>query len=146
MKFNFFTFFILFLYSLNGFSQEWKDTYTSALSSAKVENKPIVLVFSGSDWCAPCIKLDKDIWQSDIFDNYAQENYILYRADFPRKKSNKLAKDLEKQNKKLADLYNPNGHFPLVVVLNKDEKILGKTGYKKLAPNEYVSHLNSFIK
>ncbi|MRI02080.1 thioredoxin fold domain-containing protein [Kriegella sp. EG-1] len=146
MKIKYCTFFVLVFSALNGFSQEWKDSYTTALSCAKDQNKPIILVFSGSDWCAPCIKLDKEIWQSEIFNSYAHENYILYRADFPRKKSNKLAKELETQNKSLAALYNPNGHFPLVVVLNKDEKVLGKTGYKKLAPNKYVSHLNSFIK
>ena len=146
MKIKYVALFALVLYTVNGFSQEWKDNYTSVVRCAKDEDKPIILVFSGSDWCAPCIKLDKEIWQSKEFDSYASKNYILYRADFPRKKSNKLPKDLEDQNKSLADSYNPNGHFPLVVVLNKDGKILGKTGYKKSTPNEYISHLNSFIK
>jgi hypothetical protein len=42
-------------------------------------------VFSGSDWCAPCIKLDKSIWQSTEFKEYAASNLILERADFPKK-------------------------------------------------------------
>ena len=128
------------------FSQEWQASYSEALACAKDQDKPIILVFSGSDWCAPCIRLDKEIWQSAEFKSYAKENLILYRADFPRKKSNKLAQELEKQNKALAESFNPKGHFPLVVLLSKGEKVLGQTAYKKIAPAEYVSHLNSFLK
>lgn len=131
--------------SFSAFGQEWQVSYSEALSCAKDQNKPIILVFSGSDWCAPCIKLDREIWQSEEFKKYADKNYILYKADFPRKKNNKLAEELEKQNKALADLYNPKGHFPLVVVLDKNEKMAGQTAYKKLSPTEYVSHLNSFL-
>ncbi len=126
--------------------QEWQVSYSEALSCAEHQNKPIILVFSGSDWCAPCIKLDKEIWQSTEFKSYAKENYILYKADFPRKKSNKLDQRLETQNKALAESFNPKGHFPLVVVLSKSEKVLGQTAYKKIIPTEYISHLNSFLK
>lgn len=126
--------------------QEWQVSYSEALSCAKDQNKPIILVFSGSDWCAPCIKLDKEIWRSTEFKSYAKENYILYKADFPRKKSNKLDQRLETQNKALAESFNPKGHFPLVVVLSKSEKVLGQTVYEKITPTEYISHLNSFLK
>jgi len=128
------------------FGQEWQTSYSEALSCAKDQNKPIILVFSGSDWCAPCIKLDKEIWQSTEFKSYSKENYILYKADFPRKKSNKLAASIERQNKSLAESFNPKGYFPLVVVLSKNEKLHGQTAYKKIAPDEYITHLNSFLK
>lgn len=128
------------------FGQEWQRSYAEALSCAKDQDKPIILVFSGSDWCAPCIRLDKEIWQSEEFKAHSKANYILYKADFPRKKSNRLAQQLEEQNKGLADSFNPKGHFPLVVVLSKNEKVLGQTAYKKITPSEYVSHLNSFLK
>jgi len=57
-----------------------------------------------------------------------------------------LNQELENQNKSLAKSFNPKGHFPLVVVLSKKEKVLGQTAYKKIAPAEYVLHLNSFLK
>lgn len=146
MKMRYFTFFVFAICSLNVFGQEWQLSYSEALSCAEDQNKPIILVFSGSDWCAPCIRLDKEIWQSEEFKTFSKENYILYKADFPRKKSNKLALELENQNKALAESFNPKGHFPLVVVLSKTEKVLGQTAYKKISPSEYVSHLNSFLK
>ncbi|MBM1106305.1 thioredoxin family protein [Aurantibacter crassamenti] len=146
MRIHYFAFLVFAICSVNGFCQEWQANYATALAEANEQNKPLLLVFSGSDWCAPCIKLDKEIWKSEEFIANSKLNYILYRADFPRKKANKLPKDLEKQNKALADSYNPNGHFPLVVILSNKEKVLGQTGYKKVEPAAYISHLNSFLK
>ena len=127
-------------------AQDWKESYVEATNKAKEENKSIILVFSGSDWCAPCIKLDKEIWQSDEFKAYANQNVVLYKADFPRKKENRLKDQLEQQNKELADRYNPKGYFPLVLVLDTNGNILGETGYQKTSPKAYITLLNSFGK
>ena len=135
-----------FLFSISTFSQDWQNSYVKAVSLAKEEHKPIILVFAGSDWCAPCIKLNDTIWQSDDFKAYAEENYILYKADFPRKKANKLSQDKISENSTLADTFNPRGHFPLVVVLDSNEKVMGTLGYRKILPKEYIELLNSFIK
>lgn len=137
---------VLLLFSAVVFTQDWQPTYAEALTCAKKNNKPLILVFSGSDWCAPCIKLDRAIWKSEDFKAYSKENYVLYRADFPRKKNNQLSKELSEQNSELADRFNSKGYFPLVVILNADEKQLGTTGYKKTVPKEYISLLNTFIK
>lgn len=137
--------FIAVLLSVTVTAQEWQTNYAEAVVFAKDQDKPIILVFSGSDWCAPCIKLDREIWQSEEFTKYAKQNYILYRADFPRKKINKLAEEVTLQNKTLAELFNPKGHFPFVVVLDNNEKILGQTAYKKVSPTEYISQLNLFL-
>ncbi|WP_291373023.1 thioredoxin family protein [Cyclobacterium sp.] len=125
-------------------AQEWQLDLKDAQKLALETDRKIVLVFSGSDWCAPCIKLDKEIWQSSEFQTYARENYVMLRADFPRKKANQLSEEQAIKNGKLAEKYNPNGYFPLVVVLDKKAGVLGETGYKKMSPNEYISHLNSF--
>jgi len=127
------------------FAQGWQLDLNEAQKKAQSENKPIILVFSGSDWCGPCIKLDKQIWKSQEFIDYANENYILLRADFPRKKDNKLTEQQQKKNYQLAEKYNTEGYFPLVIVMDKNLVILGKTGYKQMTPTEYIDHLNSFI-
>ncbi len=137
---------LFFFFSVCTFAQDWKETYAEAVASSLDENKPIILVFAGSDWCAPCIKLDRSIWQSDEFKSYSKENYVLYKADFPRKKANRLSDHLTEQNATLADRYNPQGHFPLVIVLNHEEKVLGKLGYKKATPENYISLLNNCLK
>ena len=109
-------------------------------------NQNIVLVFQGSDWCAPCIKLDREIWNTEEFRNYANDNYVMLRADFPKKKKNALTEDQQEKNNKLAEMYNKNGHFPFVVILDSNGKVIGETGYLKISPKEYIAHINSFIK
>ena len=129
-----------------GYSQEWKTNFEVTKTEANNQNKNILLVFSGSDWCGPCIKLDRDIWKSAEFMEYAKNNLILERADFPKKKQNQLSPEIKKQNQSLAEKYNKDGMFPLVVVLDKNGKVFGKTGYKNVSPTEYISLLKSFIK
>ncbi len=67
-------------------AQEWQATFSEAVSTSVKVQKPIILVFSGSDWCASCMKLERSIWESKEFIAYSKENYVLYRADFPQKK------------------------------------------------------------
>jgi len=124
-------------------AQEWQSDIETAIKLAKEKQQKVVLVFSGSDWCAPCIKLDKEIWQSDYFKQYAKDHFVMLRADFPRKKDNKLSKEQTEKNKSLAEKYNSQGFFPFVVVINADKKVLGTTGYKKTSPQEYVKILES---
>ncbi len=127
-------------------AQEWQPSYAEAIAGAKEQGKSILLVFAGSDWCAPCIMLDATIWQSDVFRSYAKENYVLYKADFPRKKANRLSEAVAERNSALAEKFNPNGHFPLVLLLDSHENVLGETGYLKSTPEAYIERLKSFIK
>ena len=126
-------------------AQDWQVSYGQAVESARAGNKHLLVVFAGSDWCAPCIKLDKKVWRSDVFRNHAREHYVLYKADFPRRKKNKLPEAIGNQNKMLAEEYNTQGHFPLVVLLDAEGKVLGRTGYRKGTPANYVEHLKSFV-
>ena len=135
-------FLLLIFFTVN--AQEWVSNFETAKEIASKENKKIILVFQGSDWCAPCIKLDKEIWSTPDFKNYAKEHFVLVKADFPRKKKNKLSEVNIANNKKLMELYNKNGYFPFVVIFDKNAKTLGNTGYKKTTPSEYIKILTSF--
>ena len=138
--------FLFFILSLNAFAQNWITDFSEAKQIASDENKTIVLVFQGSDWCAPCIKLDREIWSTDEFKEYAKKHYVMLQADFPRSKKNKLSKEQQEKNNKLAEKYNKNGYFPFVVVLDKNGKVLEETGYFKTTPQGYIEQLNSSLK
>ncbi len=124
-------------------SQDWVYDFDKAKGIAKKDNKIIVLVFQGSDWCSPCIKLDRNIWQNNEFNKIAKENFVMLLADFPRKKKNKLSNIQQEKNTVLAEMFNKNGFFPLVVVIDKNGVVLGRTGFKKLTPVEYADFLLS---
>ncbi|MCI2228959.1 thioredoxin family protein [Polaribacter sp. MSW13] len=127
-------------------AQEWQTDINVAKEIAVKGSKPIILVFQGSDWCAPCIKLDREIWSTKTFKKYAKENYVLLKADFPRKKKNALSEEQTKSNALLAEKYNKQGFFPFVVVLNSNGKVLGESSYKKTTPENYIKELNAFTK
>ena len=137
-------FLILIIVTSNMIGQDWQTDFDTSKEIASKEDKPIVLVFQGSDWCAPCIKLEREIWSSDEFITYSKTNFVMLLADFPRKKKNALDSKQQDHNNRLAEKYNKNGYFPYVVILDKDGKALGATDYKKVSPTEYISILESF--
>ncbi len=141
------SFVILFLLSSTAiFAQDWTTNFEEAKILASKKNQNIVLVFQGSDWCGPCIKLDREIWSTDIFKEFSKSHFVMLKADFPRKKANQLDSEQIQRNTLLAEKYNPSGYFPFVVVLNSDGKVLGETGYKKVTPTEYIAQLKAFEK
>lgn len=143
MKFKFLLVLTL-VFSFQSFSQDWITNFDEAKKTATKNNQKIILVFQGSDWCAPCIKLEKEIWNTTEFQELNRDHFVMLKADFPRKKKNLLSKDQQIHNNKLAELFNPNGYFPLVVVLDQNGKALGKLGYEKMAPSKYFKKLTSF--
>jgi len=133
---------IVFILSLNTArlsAQDWRTDWDIAKVEAEQANKKLILVFSGSDWCIPCIKLEKEIWESLSFTQYAEQYYVLFRADFPKRKKNKLPETIQKLNDRLASEYNSKGYFPLVVVLDAKGKVKGQLGYEKLTPEAYIA-------
>jgi len=134
------------LVTVGCYAQEWQNDFAKAKEIASKADKPIILVFQGSDWCAPCIKLDREVWSTEAFKKYASEHYVMLKADFPRKKKNALSEKQTTANAKLAEMYNKNGVFPFVVVLDANGKVLGETSYKKTTPENYIKELNAFTK
>ncbi len=134
--------FILFSTLLTGVT--WLGNFKTAKEEAAKSHKLIVINFSGSDWCAPCIRLRKEILESATFTNYAESHLVLVRADFPRQKKNQLSKDQVKLNEALADQYNPNGIFPYTLIVDEHGKVLKSwDGYPNETPQQFVDQIKS---
>jgi thioredoxin-related protein len=136
--------FLAFVFLLNN-QIEWNTDFEKAKIEAARSHKLILLNFSGSDWCGPCIRMKEEIFDSDVFEKYAEQNLILVRADFPRLKKNQLSKEQTKQNEKLADKYDPGGKFPFTILLDESGKILKEwEGYPDESPDKFVMEVNAF--
>jgi thioredoxin-related protein len=123
---------------------QWLTDIKVAKAEAGQSNKLILVNFSGSDWCGPCIRLHKDIFESAAFENYATATLVLVNADFPRLKKNQLSKDQVKRNEALADVYNPQGTFPLTLLLDASGKVLKKwEGYPDESPEKFIGEINA---
>lgn len=102
-----------------------QNRFENAKKTAAAHKELILLNFSGSDWCIPCIKLHKNIIEAEDFKKLQTENVIVYlNADFPRNKKNQLSAELKKENALLADRYNPSGIFPYTLLINPEGKVL----------------------
>lgn len=125
-------------------NSDWGTDLTKAKQQASTENKYILLNFSGSDWCGPCIRMHKEIFESEGFRTLAADKLVLVNADFPRLKKNQLSKELQKSNEVLADQYNPGGIFPLTVLLNAEGKMIKNwEGFPEGTPESFLSQLKS---
>lgn len=127
------------LFGIN--TPNWSNDVNKAFTEAKSEHKYILLNFSGSDWCGPCIRLHKDIFATETFSTMASSTLILINADFPRSKKNQLSVERQKTNDQLADKYNPKGNFPLTLLLNENAEIVKSwEGYPK-DPNAFIQEI-----
>ena len=122
----------------------WETDFSKAKTLAEQEHKFILLNFSGSDWCGPCIRLHDEIFESNVFKEYASSHLVLLNADFPRLKKNQPSKEQQKKNEALADRYNSQGSFPLTLLLTADGNIV-KTweGYPNESPLQFVQELKA---
>lgn len=147
---NVLTVLLITLFALTSFAQDnesiWLTNYEEAINISKKENKLMLITFTGSDWCNYCKKLDKLVFSSEEFKEYATANFVLLNLDFPAKNKNKLSAELTKQNEALAKKYNPKASFPRVLIFNSEGKALAITGYKKLSAEAYVEHLKTILK
>jgi thioredoxin-related protein len=120
----------------------WQPDFESAKKLAADNHKNILLNFSGSDWCGPCIQLHKEVFESNAFKDLADQSLVLYKADFPRNKKNQLAKAVQQNNEALADKYNPLGKFPYTVILSPDGKVIKAwEGYPNNNSAQFIEQL-----
>lgn len=120
-------------------SIDWLYDFEKAKAKAQQQKQPILVVFSGSDWCKPCIRFDEQVINSTIFKDYATKELTLLKVDFPRKNKNKLSKSQQAHNNQLAEKYNPRGEFPLVLLLDKNGKVLKRLNTDVASPDDFLA-------
>jgi len=111
-------FFTALLFSLT--AVHGQTVFEQAQNEAKQTRKLILLSFSGSDWCVPCIKMHKSFFENPEFKKTADSLLVLVNADFPRNRKNQLDGNIKKQNEALADRYNRQGAFPYTLLLDEN--------------------------
>ncbi len=128
---------------LLSFASEWKTDFASAKQEATQSHKYILLNFSGSDWCVPCIRMKKDVFETNLFQNFANEKLVLVRADFPRLSKNKLSAQQTEHNEALAEKYNPEGKFPFTLLIDANGKVIKAwDGYTNTSPEDFIAQIN----
>jgi thioredoxin-related protein len=117
----------------------WQTDLPKAQAVAKTQKKMVLLDFTGSDWCGWCIRLNKEVFSTPAFAEYAAKNLVLVEVDFPHQKPQSAAQ--KKANEALAAQYKVEG-FPTVIVLSSEGRKLGELGYQPGGPKAFTAALD----
>jgi thioredoxin-related protein len=123
--------------------QEWRTNLDDAVKVASDKNRKILLFFSVADHCDTCETLERNVFETPEFASYAASQFELVKLDFSKVEMKATEEDFER-NLLLIERYNKDGFFPLVVILNKDGRVAGKTGpYEGEGAVDYIRMLSS---
>lgn len=124
-------------------AEAWLTSWDEAAAASKKSGKPILMDFTGSDWCIWCQKLKKEVFTTPEFEAWAAKNVVLLELDYPR--STPQPEAVKKQNASLAEKYNIEG-YPTVLFVDASGKVLGQTGYEKGGPVAWTSGAEKLMK
>ena len=144
LKISFFIYIVSSLfYFLPAANAQPLGTQKDPFYQAKELQRPVLLIFSGSDWCLPCQWLEKKILNDSAFKSFADENLVLFKADFPQRK--KLSARQIGMNEKLAEEFNPDGIFPLVLLLGPDRTVLTLLEYVNYTSEHFIDQIKTAL-
>ena len=137
---KFFTLLLLsFSFVLAAAEINWQTDFAAAAKAAKETKKPVVMLFTGSDWCPPCMRMAKETWQNAAVIDYVNKNCIPLLVDLPRRKQ--LPPEQVRKNQQLAEKYKLQFR-PTIVVTDADGKELGRTGFNM--PDDFLTFLKKY--
>ncbi len=124
-----------------GYAQQdpWLTDATKAFERARAQNKPLLIYFTGSDWCVWCKRLDAQILQTSEFRQAAQ-HWVLLKADFPRFSAQ--PDSIQRHNAALLKIYGVEG-FPMLIFTDGKGNERGRMGYSNASASLFVSQLKS---
>jgi thioredoxin-related protein len=146
MKSSLFSIALVFAFAVSARAEVpagWTNDYAKAVETAKAENKKLLLDFTGSDWCGFCKLLDKEVFSTPQFKDWAK-NFVLVQVDFPRAP---LSPQLQAQNNDLKSKYPVTG-YPTIVIMDASGNVLARqVGYHPgSGPAAYVGELDAALK
>ncbi len=117
----------------------WTDHFEQAKAKAAAEDKDLLVDFTGSDWCGWCIRLDKEVFQKEVFKTEAPKAFVLVALDYPRDKT-KVSEETTQQNTKLKNEYAIRG-YPTIYLMDEAGRPYARTGYQAGGADAYMTHL-----
>ena len=122
----------------------WTQDYAAATNAAATSGKPVLLGFTGSDWCGECMLMENRVFLTQEWEDWTATNLYLVALDFPQDES-KVPEDFQKRNRELAKQYGVRG-YPTYVVLNPQGRELGRLGVDRDAtPDEFIRKLGGVL-
>lgn len=130
---------MLTITSLCEASEGWTEDFEAAKKRAKEEKKDLLVDFTGSDWCEPCMMLEQQVLGTEKFKIEAPKSFVLVKLDFPRKTPQDP--EIKKKNAALMREYKVGG-FPTIILMSESGKAYAQAGYQPGGPEGYLKNLD----
>lgn len=121
---------------------EWQTELPAAIQAAKSSHRPLLVYFSGSDWCIVCKHLDAEVLSQKAFQEYADRNLVTFQADFPQYTPQPEA--LQRQNARIREQFRVET-FPTVLVFNSDGMLIGQVFYEPGGPGPFIQQIQQVL-
>jgi protein disulfide-isomerase len=121
----------------------WLTNYEDAVDKAKSGSKPIIMFFTGSDWCSWCTKLEREVFDTQEFAQQVGDKFVFLKLDFPLYKQ--VPPQQSAQNKQLQNKYNIRSFPTLVILDSTGQQLIGTAGYRAGGPLQYADHLKKMV-
>ncbi len=121
----------------------WQTNYEAAFEQAKTSSKPLLLFFTGSDWCSWCNKLDEEVLSTPEFAEAAGNKFVFVKLDFPL--YTPQDPQLKAQNKQIQQQFDVRGYPTVLLIDPQQNKQIGSTGYRPGGSKLYVEHLQQML-
>ncbi|MEO8533136.1 MAG: thioredoxin family protein [Flavobacterium sp.] len=128
-------FFLVGAFGVQAQELKWYTDVKEAITVSNKENKPMLLFFTGSDWCGWCIRLQNEVLKTPEFTKWASQNVVLVELDYPRRTPQ--APEIKSQNNELQQAFGIQG-FPTIYFTSAESKD-GKVNFKGLGQTGYVA-------
>ena len=118
-------------------AEGWLVSFEKAKAESTKQGKPILMEFTGSDWCPPCKALAKNVFSKDVFKTEMPKHYILLKLDNPRDKSKQTPEEIA-QYKTLSKQYKITGVPSILLTDAKGTPFYRTSGYGGQAAKEWI--------
>ncbi len=129
------TLFLIGSMSIQAQDLYWETNINKAIEVSNKTKKPMLLFFTGSDWCGWCIRLQNEVLKTAEFAKWATENVVLVELDYPRRTDQPA--EIKRQNAELQNSFQVQG-YPTIWITNATKKD-GKTNFEQLGSTGYVA-------
>ena len=118
----------------------WTQDYAAATNAAATDGKPVLLDFTGSDWCGWCMLMENKVFCTQEWEDWAATNIYLVAIDFPNDTS-KVPDEYQTRNRELSKQFGVR-EYPTFIVLDSKGQKLGQLGADRNAtPAKFIRKL-----
>ncbi|MFM9195708.1 MAG: thioredoxin family protein [Planctomycetia bacterium] len=123
-------------------SERWLTSYEAAMQAARETGRPVLTIFTGSDWCPHCRTLEDNVLASDTFLDWAEDRVVLLMIDLPKQG---IPQAVRSERSQVCIKYGVRT-FPSALLIGPDgQKLALQSGYTGLSPNAWIAQFASHV-